>query len=307
MSAPTRRRRWLRRSLVGFGLLAALWLMASFVVGWKLTRRARPIAEEPLPPALEGRAEVVRLTSRDGEHLGAWFLPGRPGSPVVLVLHGNGRSRSDCLVQATLLQEQGCPALLVTLRAHGDSTGARNDFGYSARHDVVAGAEWLEGRHPGRAIVVWGQSLGSAAALFAAEELGGRLRGYVLACPYQDLRTAVRNRTRVFLPPGLDLLAYTGLVAVSSFVLPTLDQISPRDAAAGVPKGVPVLILAGTADQRARPEEARAIAERMGHAEVVVVEGGDHSRLEEPDPQRYRRIVAGFLTRTRQTNELKDP
>jgi uncharacterized protein len=107
----------------------------------------------------------------------------------------------------------------------------------------------------------------------------------------------------VFLPPGLDLLAYTGLVAVSSFVLPTLDQISPREAAAGVPKAVPVLILAGTADQRARPEEARAIADRMGQAEVVVVEGGDHSRLEEPDPERYRRIVRDFLERVREAAE----
>jgi len=180
-----------------------------------------------------------------------------------------------------------------------------NDFGYSARHDVVAGVEWLEGRHPGRATVVWGQSLGSAAALFAAQQLGERVRGYLLECPYQDLRTAVRNRTRVFLPPGLDVLAYSGLVAVSSFVLPTLDQISPQEAAAGVPKAVPVLILAGTADQRARPEEARAIAARIGHAEVVVVEGGDHSRLEEPDPERYRRIVTDFLARVQQAAEAR--
>ena len=297
MSAHTRRRVWLRRGLVAFLVLVALWLLSSFAVGWKLTRRARAMAEEPIPGALEGKAEPVRLITSDGESLGAWFLPGRSDKPAVVVLHGNGMSRSNSLAQAEILLEQGYPALLVTLRAHGDSTGERNDFGHSARRDVIASVEWLEARLPKRSIIIWGQSLGSASALFASEELGDRVVGYLLECPYQDLRTAVRNRTRWFLPPGLDQLAYAGLLIVSPVVLPTLDQISPLEAASGVPRSAPVLILAGTADQRARPDEARAIAGRIAGAEVVVIEGGDHARLMDPDPDEYRRIVTAFLGR----------
>ena len=61
--------------------------------------------------------------------------------------------------------------LLITLRAHGDSTGALNDIGFGARHDVVAAIDFLERCRPGRPIVVHGASLGAAAALFASAEL----------------------------------------------------------------------------------------------------------------------------------------
>ena len=43
----------------------------------------------------------------------------------------------------------GYPILMISLRAHGDSTGEFNDIGYGA-HDVVAAVEFLERRHPGR-------------------------------------------------------------------------------------------------------------------------------------------------------------
>jgi len=36
---------------------------------------------------------------------------------------------------------------MISLRAHGDSTGDFNDVGYSARHDVVVAVEFL-GNYP---------------------------------------------------------------------------------------------------------------------------------------------------------------
>jgi pimeloyl-ACP methyl ester carboxylesterase len=60
---------------------------------------------------------------------------------------------------------------------------------------------------------------------------------------------------------------------------------------------VPVLILAGGADRKAEPAEARALAERLaGHARLVVIEGGEHGRLEEADPAAYRAAVTAFLS-----------
>src|SRR5262249_51910158 len=156
---------------------------------------------------------------RDGEQIGAWLLHGRAGRPSVLLLHGNGGGRAQCLGRAEILVRAGCSVLMISLRAHGDSTGERNDIGYSARHDVLAAVEFLERQQPGTPILVHGMSLGAAAALFAARELGGRTSGYILESPYQDLKTAVRNRTENTLPPALDWIAYQGLLIVSSIVL----------------------------------------------------------------------------------------
>src|SRR6185312_9473508 len=98
--------------------------------------------------------------------------------------------------------------------------------------------------------------------------------GYVLECPFRDLKTAVRNRTAEVLPPVLEWVAYEGLLAVAPLVIPHLEKVAPVEAVAGIPEGVPVLILAGGDDSKARPWEARAIFERVrSHATLVVIDG----------------------------------
>jgi pimeloyl-ACP methyl ester carboxylesterase len=145
---------------------------------------------------------------------------------------------------------------------------------------------------------VWGRSLGAAAGVFAAAELGDRVAGFVLECPYQDLRTAVRNRLRVRLPAPLASVAYGGLSLTAPLVLGDVDRISPLNAAGSVSKNVPVLILAGGNDQLATPAEANAIAERIGQrAAIEVFEGAGHLELYRSDPGRYREVGLRFLNR----------
>jgi alpha-beta hydrolase superfamily lysophospholipase len=291
-----RRRSLLRRLLFLAGLAVGLWLLSSYAVAYRLTRRPRPAFEEPAPAVTWGTVQSLRLTTADGEQLGAWFIDGRADRPAVLLLHGHGGCRCNGLKQAELLASAGCPVLLISLRAHGDSTGELHDYGYSARHDVAAAVGWLEKRRPGRPVVVWGRSAGAAAAVFAAGHLGRRVRSYILECPFQDLRTAARNRTEAYLPPVLSQLAYAGLSVVAPLVLPDVDNISPLEAASAIPPTVPVLVMAGGADRRARPEEARAIYERVAsHGRLLMVEGADHVRLFETDPAACRAAVLGVI------------
>jgi alpha-beta hydrolase superfamily lysophospholipase len=240
--------------------------------------------------------ETVSLRTRDAQDLGAWYVEGRDDVPAVLLLHGNGGSRWNCLSRAEMLRKSGYPVLMVSLRAHGDSSGDYNDFGYGARVDVVSAIEYLERRRPGRPVVVRGTSLGAAAALFAAKELDHRVAGYVLESPYRDLRTAVWNRLENELPPLLDRVAYRGLVTVAPLVVPHLDRISPWEAAGGVPGDVPVLILAGDRDRHARLDEARDVFDRVrSHGELVVFPGAEHLRMIDIDRSRYRRVVLDFI------------
>jgi pimeloyl-ACP methyl ester carboxylesterase len=288
-------RSWRKRLLFIAVLGVTFWLFASWLVADQMTRRAGPLRVEPLPAIAWGTIREVRLSTRDGQELGAWFIAGRGDEPTVLLLHGNSGTRADCLDQAEWLVAAGHPALLVTLRAHGDSSGDRNDFGYSARHDVIAAVVWLE-QNCTRPPVIWGRSLGAAAGLFAAGELENRVGGYILECPYRDLRTAVRNRTRTHLDPPLDGIAYAGLSLTAPLVLDDVDRISPYDAAAGISRSVPVLILAGGNDSRATPAEAIAIGERIGaRAEVIVFDGAEHLGLHRTDPERYRKVALRFL------------
>src|ERR1700730_6829363 len=99
---PGRCRR-LKRLLILLGLAVGLWLLSSYAVAYRLTRRPHPPGEEPVPALSWGHIQPFRLATSDGEELGAWFFEGRADRPLVLLLHGNRGQRRDCLEQARLL------------------------------------------------------------------------------------------------------------------------------------------------------------------------------------------------------------
>lgn len=293
---PLSRRRAVRW-LVGIAIVLLAWLTVSSAIAYRLTRRPRAWFPEPAPRVSWGSIQDHRLRTCDGQDIGAWFVEGKDNDSAsqILLLHGNKGSRANSLKRAEFLASAGHPVLMISLRAHGDSTGDFNDIGYSARHDVVAAVAFLERKHPDRSIVVMGVSLGSAAAIFASRELGRRVHGYILESPYQDLKTAVWNRTQTHLPPILAPLGYVGLRLVGPLFLPHLEEISPLQAIGGIPSDVPVLIMAGEADPLARPAEARALFDRVAsHGELAFFPGADHNNLFSSASDRYRRLVFDF-------------
>ncbi len=294
-------RRRIRRWVVFLLVSATVWLLVSSAVVYKLTRRRGHRSPEPVPQVTWGAIETQRLKTSDGEELGAWFVEGREHAPSVLLLHGNNANRGNTLSRGKLLVSHGYAVLMLTLRAHGDSTGEYHDIGWRARQDVWAAVEFLEQRRPGRPVIVSGNSMGSAAAIFAAKELGTRVQGYILESPYQDLKVAVWNRVDIALPPGLSHVAYAGLRTVGPLFLPHLDQISPVNEISGIPEDVPVLILAGDADRHARLHEARAILAKVAsHGNLVVFAGAPHGDLFHSNRDLYERTVLDFC---REINE----
>jgi alpha-beta hydrolase superfamily lysophospholipase len=288
-------RRRIKRWIVFLAVAPLIWLLVSSAVAYRLTHRRSPRFDEPAPPITWGRIEAERLKTSDGEELGAWFVDGRDHSPSVLLLHGSGGNRGHTLSRAQFLASHGFAALMVTFRAHGDSTGEYHDIGWGAQQDVCAAVEFLESRRPGCPIIISGNSMGSAAAVFAAGELGHRVQGYILESPYQDLKVAVWNRVNVALPPILSHAAYAGLRTVAPVFLPHLDRISPLQAVRGIPGDVPVLILAGGADRLARAREARAIFRAVEtHGKLVFFPRAGHGNLFNSDRKLYERTVLEF-------------
>jgi len=301
--AKANRRRWLRRIIFGLAILVAFWLISSYAVAYRFTRRLHAMRPEPTPAIPWGTIESFRLSTSEGEELGAWYVEARPDDPVVLLLHGHGGNRGHCLQRGEMMASLGYSVMMISLRAHGDSTGDFDDIGYSSRHDVVSAVDWIQKENPHRTVIIWGQSMGAAAAVFAARELGERVQGYILECPYQDLRTAVRNRTEYFLPLGMDRVAYVGLLTVSPLVLPDRDKISPLEEIGKIPPSTPILIMAGCRDRRARPEEAQALYNHVQtHAQLVLFEGADHLQLMRTDSKRYAKAVQDFITECRRNS-----
>src|SRR5688500_9523213 len=72
-------------------LLGAIgsWAVGALMISWQLTQRFQPAFAEKLPPELAGRTRELRLTTSDGEELGAWYWPPKnDDAPSVAVFHG---------------------------------------------------------------------------------------------------------------------------------------------------------------------------------------------------------------------------
>jgi alpha-beta hydrolase superfamily lysophospholipase len=283
-----------------FALLLVAWLGSSAYVARRLTHRAHPRAPELAPADLRAVVTEVRLATSDNEDLGAWWIDGAAEQPVIVLLHGLGRSRTELSPRMRILAGMGCPMLAVTMRAHGDSSGEVVDAGWSARPDVISAVEWIETHHPGRRIVLDGSSMGAAAAMFAAHDLGSRVSGYILECPYSDLGTAVKNRLQLALPPVLDSIAWAGLRIVTPWLLRDMDRIRPIDAVSSTPLATPVLILSSRVDRHARPDEAQAIFERVKeHAELLWFDDAAHDRLVEERPEQWKMAVSRLIEKSK--------
>jgi pimeloyl-ACP methyl ester carboxylesterase len=294
--------RWLtrKRLLLLSGFLLLLWLAAGALAAWKLARRLGPAVAVETKPDWPGLSiEDHRIATPDGHQLGAWLVRGNSDRAAILLLHGNNASRSASRGIMQFLAERGHGVLAITFRAHGDSTGHVNDVGYSARHDVAAAVDFLRRELPDRKVVVVAQSLGAAAAIYAAGECAGKVDGYFFESPYLNLKTAVWNRCDNYLVPPFDYAAYLALRLWAPVFLPVdVDLLDTSKHVGDLPEYVPVVFLAGDDDRHARIEEVRALhGHIVSHARLVTVPGCAHTQILQNHPESYRQAVVELIDR----------
>ena len=295
------RRHFLRLLRMIFFIVAvglASWLAFSAWLARHYVARRAPAYAEPVPALHWVTLDEARLTASDGEEIGFWFAPmtAECDAPTVLTLHGNMGDRGAMLPVMKLFHDAGCPTAALTFRAHGDSTGDYNDIGYGGRLDVAAAVAEIERRRPGKPIVIQGSSLGAAAAIYAAQGLGPRVKGYILECPFRDITTAVENRLRLTLPWGARQTVQEGLRLLAPAMIPTLDHMQPLEAIGTIPADIPVLMISGGRDKLATPAESVALhAKIAGHAELHFFEDAGHDLYAHHDPARYRALTVPFV------------
>jgi pimeloyl-ACP methyl ester carboxylesterase len=297
--AAHRKRPLWRRLASLAAALVVLWLLGSGVATFLFTRRLSGPTPEALPHVGWGDLEALRLKTGDGQDLGAWVNARGDKPSVVLLLHGIGDTRTWWLPVMQRLAGYGYASMAVSFRAHGDSTGSIEDFGYSERDDVIAAVRYLRGRFPNRSIALVGSSLGSAAAVFAAKALGHEVAGYFLESPYRDLRTAAWNRVGAF-PTPLDWLTYEGMSLWGRVLLPeSPDVIRPIGHVADIPTDVPVTFVAARGDRNCKPEEVEALYQKIAsHARLVVIDDAAHGWCSRLRPIEYDAALLELLRRT---------
>ncbi len=217
------------------------------------------------------------LTTADGVHLAAWYVPVmEPNAPTVLLCHGLLDSKWTMLPLVPWLHQAGYNVLLFDFRGHGGSDHRPTTVGREEVLDVQAALDWLEAEGAGEWVAGLGMSLG-AAALVNTAAVDGRLDALVLDSLFADWSdTDFAKGYRLppdWLVPGV----------------PSPEQVLPR-------VHVPVLLIHGTADILTHVDHAYRLYTAANEPKELWVNDSGHAWSAWTYPDRYRQRVLAFLS-----------
>ncbi|MGM0516760.1 MAG: alpha/beta hydrolase [Pseudomonadota bacterium] len=249
--------------------------------------RSLAAPREPVLGSLTGHGlsgDNVRIPTRRGRHLSAWWLPGDGNRGVIVITHGWGANRELMLPLARPLQADGWHVLLFDARNHGESDA--DDFSSMPRfaEDIEAAVDWVR-REPSREntpVVLLGHSVAGAAALLAASrrhDITAVISLSTFAHPSDMMRRWLKWKRVPFFPVGWYVLRYVEYVIGHQF-----DDIAPIHTLPRV--GCPVLLVHGQDDPIIPAADAERLHAHRGPTPAILhLLPGGHDLSEHMDTQ----------------------
>ena len=299
-------RRWLKLGALALvaGLVVFVFGIAPYwLAGLATTRRFQfPDRENAglTPASFNAAFEEISFAAADGVPLKGWWVPAADARGTVVLVHGLNRSRIEMVKKVPFLQQAGWNALLFDLRHHGESGGQASTFGDRERLDVQAAKSFARARSAAP-VVLWGVSLGGAAATLAAAE-DPTVAGLVCDSTYRSLRDTVKHHLTLFRrfrwwlrlvpswPVASEVVWWMG--RRGDFDPDAVDLV----AAASRLGRRPVLFVCNSGDRRMPPEIAFELKAAAGQtARVLVVPGNSHGGAWREGTAAYEKAVADLL------------
>lgn len=232
--------------------------------------------------------EVVSFVTADGLTIHGWYLPSQ-NRAAIIYLHSFGSHRAQMVAPAAALAAHGYGALLIDIRAHGESDGEVLPYGGPEAEDVLAAVQFLQSRadvDPER-IGVLGWSLGAQMGIL------GAARTEAIKAVVSDAPGGTTQADWVYPTPGdkffapMDFIFYHTLPLVTGVWHPVslqtaVAQVAPR----------PLLVIG-------RENEAPGLQHLLAAAHepktLWLIPGEGHISGFAAQPEEYESKVAEFF------------
>ena len=267
------------------------WQKAKILVTGVTVPRPR---NDTTPGELGLQFKTYTFPGGDGADLEAWHVPHPAPKSLVLLFHGYSASKETLLREAKAFHESGFSTFLVDFRGSGGSSGNITTIGMREADDVTKTVEQVLEMRPRLPIVLYGQSMGSAAILRSIAVNGVRPQAVIIECPFDRLVSTVANR---FVAMGLPATPFAQTLVFWGGVQHGFNGFAhnPVEYADGV--GCPVLLMHGSKDPRVNREQSESIFQRLaGEKDFVVFEGAGHESYLVAQPELWKQKIVGFLS-----------
>jgi len=280
----------------GFFFLFVPWFFANIGTSGRYHYPDPNDGKSPISYGMDFR--WVEFPSRDGAELKGWFVPATSQARgTIIYCHGLNRTRIEMLPMAAFGHQLGYDGLLFDLSHQGASGGEVTTLGYQERWDAIA-AVWyaLDQLQAPRPVILWGVSMGAAAALLAAAQ-SPEVAAVISDSSFESLRATVEHHWRLFfhLPsfPFANEMVYwiarRGGFRPSDFdLVNAVVRIGNR----------PILFVALQDDRRMPPSIARDLYSHAASPQkaLVVLPGQRHGEGFNQAREQYETAVKQFLS-----------
>lgn len=240
------------------------------------------------------RFEDVEFQTADHVRISAWWIPGKPGAPAVILVHGRGVDRHEGLRFAAPLQAAGFHLLMPDLRGCGKSQASISTMSFYERRDVLAAVDYAAAKKGAGSIGVFGFSMGAAASIHAMA-MDKRIGAGIFEGGFADFKDIAADAAwhdyklprYPLLPIAAALFEARGRVDV--------DQIRPESVIASISPR-PVFIIHGSRDARVPPRHGERLFAAAGEPKWYwVVPGGEHTAAWQADRPKAEALVVEFF------------
>ena len=250
--------------------------------------------------------EFIESEFSSGEHhpLPAWRIKGsatHSNAPILVMLHGWGRSRWDSLTRVEPFRNACSEIVLLDLPAHGEHLGAWSALGVREPACVVHALHELARQFPNSPFLLAGHSMGAGIAIRAAnlaandfqgdtsKNKGISIAGVIAFAPYSTLRSPIPARLAL---QNLPAWPFAPIAFLTLRILGRMDGPLEKDARE---LRAPLLVMAGDHDPISPLADAQKISSAAPRGTLSVLPYQRHDDLRLGDAQQFDRALANFL------------
>jgi alpha-beta hydrolase superfamily lysophospholipase len=296
--------RWRPTWRAGPWLRLATLVLLALLIPWEAALHPLHTAPKRTPDAQGLAFEEVRFRTADGLSLAGWVVPHPRARANVIFCHGHGRNRGHVAGLLPTLRGLGLNVLAFDFRGHGESDGHTSTFGCREVNDLLAAVAYLEGRFPGRPLLLAGVSLGAAVCLQALPHLP-EVRAVWSEGAFARLAVPVEHEFRLL--PGW----VRGPLVAAYDWLGWLDcglwvpGVNPVEAVAR--SRVPVYFCHGRHDELVPISEGELLYQaHAGPKWCWWVENASHYNVRQRNPEEYLGRLRSFFAGTLEGGDLRE-
>jgi uncharacterized protein len=283
------------------GVSGAAAALVSAVSGYLVYQYARARGQWGTDEPPDGTFEDVSFAcSQNVVRLSGWFFKanntGSEPAPAVVLCHGIGTGRRECLPMALRFAAAGYNVLCFDFRAHGMSDGQFSSAGLHETNDVLGAVQYLKQRpevDPAR-IGVLGFSMGAVATIQAAAQCPD-IAAVVADSAYASFLEAVRYSFRLVARLPHFPIAPIAMHWAKVIVHVDPNHLRPVDVIGRIAPR-PILVTHGNLDEIVPVRHAYTLFKAAEEPkELWIVPGARHVEARDQDLDAYFERVELFL------------